>query len=113
MGIFGELSADYGNWIFVNLAARNDWTSTVEKDNRRIFYPSASVSFVPTTLFIGMKSKFLNFLKLRGGYGTSAGFPNPYNTRNILDQSARGFLTAAGVAVPVSYTHLDVYKRQR
>ncbi len=105
MGIFGELSADYGNWIFVNLAARNDWTSTVEKDNRRIFYPSASVSFVPTTLFIGMKSKFLNFLKLRGGYGTSAGFPNPYNTRNILDQSARGFLTAAGVAVQTHSTN--------
>lgn len=105
MGIFGEVSADYGNWIFLNLAARNDWTSTVEAPNRRIFYPSASVSFVPTTLFVGLKSKFLNFLKLRGGYGTSAGFPNPYNTRNVLDQNARGFLTAAGVAVQTHSTN--------
>lgn len=105
MGILGELSADYGNFFFINLAARNDWTSTVEKDNRRIFYPSVSISFIPTTMIQGMKSQFLNFLKLRAGYGTSAGFPNPYNTRNILDQNARGFLTAAGAAVQTHSTN--------
>ncbi len=105
MGVFGELSVDYGNYFFVNFAGRNDWTSTVEKDNRRIFYPSVSVSFIPTTMFLGLKSKFLNFLKIRGGYGTSAGFPNPYNTRNILDQNARAFLTSAGATVQTHSTN--------
>ena len=33
----------------------------------------------------------MNDLKLRFGYGTSAGFPPPYRTRNILGQSARAF----------------------
>jgi len=46
MGIFGEVTADFNNYLFLNLAGRNDWTSTVEKENRRIFYPSASLSFV-------------------------------------------------------------------
>ncbi|WP_305951817.1 SusC/RagA family TonB-linked outer membrane protein [Emticicia oligotrophica] len=99
MGVFGEITADYGNYLFLNVAARNDWTSTVEKENRRILYPSYSASFVPTTAFPALQSSVLNFLKVRVGYGTSAGFPDPYSTRNILNQSARGWLNAAGTAV--------------
>lgn len=99
MGVFGEITADFNNYLFLNLAGRNDWTSTVERENRRIFYPSGSVSFVPTTAIQGLQSATLNFLKLRAGYGTSAGFPNPYSTRNILNQSARGWLNSSGNAV--------------
>ncbi len=99
MGVFGEITADYSNYLFLNVAARNDWTSTVEKENRRILYPSFSASFVPTTAFPSLQSNVLNFLKVRVGYGTSAGFPDPYSTRNILNQSARGWLNAAGTAV--------------
>lgn len=99
MGVFGELTADINNYLFLNFAARNDWTSTVEKENRRIFYPSGSISFVPTSAFEGIQSNFLSFLKIRGGVGTSAGFPNPYNTRNILNQNARAFLNTAGSAI--------------
>jgi TonB-linked SusC/RagA family outer membrane protein len=99
MGIFGEITADFNNYLFLNVAGRNDWTSTVEIDNRRIFYPSASVSFVPTTAFKGLESNFLNYLKIRAGAGTSAGFPSPYSTRNILNQSARGFLNSSGATI--------------
>lgn len=99
MGIFGEVTADYGNYLFLNVAARNDWTSTVEKENRRILYPSASVSFLPMTAFQGLESNVLNYLKVRAGIGNSAGFPNPYSTRNILNQSARGWLNSSGAAV--------------
>jgi TonB-linked SusC/RagA family outer membrane protein len=99
MGVYGELTGDFKNYLFVNLQGRNDWTSTVEAENRRIFYPSGSVSFVPTTAISGLESKFLNYLKVRLGYGTSAGFPPPYRTRNILDQAARGFLYGSGATV--------------
>lgn len=105
MGIFGEASVDYGNYMFINFAGRNDWTSTVEKDNRRIFYPSVSASWIPTTMIPGLKSKMLSFLKLRAGYGTSAGFPDPYNTRNILDQNARAFLSGSGAAIQSQSTN--------
>ncbi|WP_288426249.1 SusC/RagA family TonB-linked outer membrane protein [uncultured Spirosoma sp.] len=100
IGIFGEVTADFNNYLFLNLAGRNDWTSTVEVPNREIFYPSASLSFVPTTAFTGMQGGgVLNFLKLRAGVGTSAGFPFPYSTRNVLTQSARGWLNASGTPV--------------
>ena len=97
MGVFGEITADYDNFLFLNLAGRNDWTSTVEPDNRKIFYPSASLSFVPTSAFKGFNSKTINYLKFRVGLGTSAGFPVPYQTRNILDQNVRGWLTSAPI----------------
>jgi TonB-linked SusC/RagA family outer membrane protein len=96
MGIFGDITADFKNYLFVNFQGRNDWTSTVEPQNRRIFYPSTSLSFIPTQAFEGLQSSVVNYLKLRAGYGTSAGFPNPYRTRNILNQAARGWLTPAG-----------------
>ncbi|MCU0389666.1 MAG: SusC/RagA family TonB-linked outer membrane protein [Thermoflexibacter sp.] len=102
MGVYAEITADYKNYLFANVAARNDWTSTVELANRRIFYPSASLSFIPTTAFEGLQSNTLNFLKIRAGIGTSAGFPAPYNTRNILIQNPRAFLDAGGA---VTQTH--------
>ena len=90
MGVYGNVTLDYSNYLYLNLSARNDWTSTVEPENRRILYPGASVSFIPSTAF-NWNSSTLNDLKLRLAYGTSAGFPPPYRTRNILAQSARAF----------------------
>ncbi|WP_332913606.1 TonB-dependent receptor domain-containing protein [Algoriphagus boritolerans] len=89
-GVYTNITLDYSDYLFLNLSARNDWTSTVEKENRSILYPGASISFIPTTAF-DWSSTTLNDLKLRLGYGTSAGYPSPYSTRNILAQSARAF----------------------
>ncbi len=90
LGIYANFTFDYSNYLFLNVSARNDWTSTVEPENRRILYPGASLSFIPTDAF-DWNSPVLNDLKLRFGYGTSAGFPRPYRTRNILDQASRSF----------------------
>jgi TonB-linked SusC/RagA family outer membrane protein len=89
-GVYTNITLDYADFLFLNLSARNDWTSTVEQANRSILYPGGSVSFIPTTAF-DWRSSTLNDLKLRLGYGTSAGYPNPYNTRNVLVQNARAF----------------------
>ena len=84
IGAFFDVGLGYQDWLFLNLSGRNDWTSTHEKENRAIFYPAASVSFVPTTLFPDMATEVLDLLKIRIGYGTSANFVGPYNTRPAL-----------------------------
>jgi len=89
-GVYTNITLDYSDYLFLNLSARNDWTSTVEKENRSILYPGGSVSFIPTTAF-DWRSSTVNDLKLRLGYGTSAGYPSPYSTRNVLAQNARAF----------------------
>ncbi|RYC52560.1 SusC/RagA family TonB-linked outer membrane protein [Flagellimonas olearia] len=91
IGLYGQVEFDYDNFVFVTLAGRNDWVSNLDKANRSLFYPSASLSFVPTTAFDGLKSDVLNYLKIRAGYGTSAGFPDqnsdsyPVASRLVLD----------------------------
>lgn len=100
IGAYATASLGFKNFLYFNVQARNDWTSTLEKDNRAILYPSASVSFIPTEAFAGLQNnKTLNYLKLRLGYGTSAGYPDPYSTRNILGVTAREFITAGGTVI--------------
>jgi TonB-linked SusC/RagA family outer membrane protein len=84
LGAFFDATASYKNYLFLNVQGRQDQASTHEKDFRTQFYPGVSVSFIPTTAFPGMRSPLLDFLKIRAGYGTSARFASPYQTRSSL-----------------------------
>ena len=44
----GQLSWD--NYLFLDITVRNDWSSTLPKDNRSFFYPSFSLGWVVTDL---------------------------------------------------------------
>lgn len=46
VGVFGQLDLSYKYFLFLELAARNDWSSTLPKDNNSFLYPSASMGFV-------------------------------------------------------------------
>lgn len=100
IGAYLTTTLGFRNYLYVNLQARNDWTSTLEEANRSVLYPSASVSFIATEAIDGLKNNsVLNYLKVRGGYGTSAGYPNPYRTRNTLSTVANEFNTATGTVI--------------
>lgn len=101
--VYAETRLEYKRYLYLNLAARNDWSSTLEKENRSLFYPSVSVSFVPTDAF-GLQSDFLNFIRTRVSYGTSAGFPQPYSTRSTLAQNARSFVDRSGNVLATNAT---------
>ncbi len=88
-GIFFDANIGYKNYVFLNLSGRNDWSSTLEQENRTLFYPGASVAFVPTAAFPNFASNVLDFLKVRLAYGTSANFGAPYNTRPTLTLNAQ------------------------
>lgn len=100
LGVYATASVGYKSFLYFNVQARNDWTSTLEAANRSVFYPSASVSFIPTEAFPGLQQNtMINYLKLRLGYGTSAGYPNPYRTRNTLATGTNAFKTAGGTVI--------------
>ncbi len=66
--------ADIGSkYLFVNLGARMDQLSTMPAGNNSFVYPSASLSFLPTELFTGLKSKNLSFWKLRASFAQVKG----------------------------------------
>lgn len=61
----GEIS--YKNALFLNVTARNDWSSTLPEANRSYFYPSIGLTAVVTDLF-QIDSSTLSFLKLRANW---------------------------------------------
>ncbi len=104
LGAFATASIGFRSYLYANVQARHDWTSTLEAENRTIVYPSASLSFVPTDAFSALQtSNAINFLKLRVGYGTSAGYPEPYQTRNVLGLQTRSFTTNGGTTVNTNF----------
>lgn len=106
LGLFGDATLGYRNYVYLNVQARNDWASTHEKDFRTQLYPGFSLSFIPTQAFSGMESDMLNFLKLRIGYGTSANFATPYNTRPTLTLNAAKSVDANGNVITLALPEL-------
>lgn len=102
-GIFASTTIGYKNFMYINLGGRESWVSTLEKSNRRIFYPSASLSYLPTSHIEALKnSNTINYLKLRLGYATSARFPEPYNTRSALNILTNAFVDPNGNVININ-----------
>lgn len=100
VGVFAEATGSFKDYLFIKAGGRNSWTSNLEKDNRRKFYPSASVSFIPTSAIAALsKSKAINYLKIRAGYATSANFGFPYRTRPTLSIGANSFVDRSGTVI--------------
>ncbi len=53
LGVFADIKLGYDNWLWLNLAGRQDYSSTLPLDDNSYFYPSASISAVLTE---GIKS---------------------------------------------------------
>ncbi|NQZ42899.1 MAG: SusC/RagA family TonB-linked outer membrane protein [Flavobacteriaceae bacterium] len=112
IGLYGQVEFDYDNILYLTLAGRNDWVSNLAKDNRTLFYPSASLSFVPTTAFTDLKGDALGYLKFRAGYGTSAGFPDQnsdsYPVANRLSLDTQDFQDNTGTNIVSNSTGLTL-----
>ncbi|WP_396174236.1 SusC/RagA family TonB-linked outer membrane protein [Flavobacterium sp.] len=104
IGVYGQADFDYKKFIYVTLSARNDWVSNLQENSA--FYPSASVAFIPTKVFDGLTSTYgLNTLKIRAGWGNSAGFATGYPIANTINGVARNFSDVNGVIYPSQNTN--------
>ncbi len=66
--VYGLAEFSYKNAIFLNLTARNDWSSTLPENNRSYFYPSVGLTAVLTDLVDFGDGDVLSFLKLRANW---------------------------------------------
>ncbi|MBC6112482.1 SusC/RagA family TonB-linked outer membrane protein [Pedobacter fastidiosus] len=79
--IYGSTSIGYDNYLYLDLTARNDWSSTLPSANNFYFYPSIGGSFVFTDAFknLGERVKpILSFGKLRMSYAVVGNDTSPY-----------------------------------
>jgi len=77
----GEVS--YKQSVFLNLTARNDWSSTLPPQNNSYFYPSASLSVIASDL-LGIKWNSLSYLKLRGNISQVGSDTDPYQLYSTI-----------------------------
>jgi len=82
--LFGLLSLDYDNWIYLDLTYRNDWSSTlvdpligIKNSNFNYGYPSISGSFLLGEV-INLPAK-IDFIKLRASYAEVGNGAPPYS----------------------------------
>lgn len=80
-GVFGDLTLGFRNFLFLNVTARNDWSSTLPEDNRSFFYPGAGISFVATDAFPEMQSdQGISYLKATFNATKTGNDPGVYQT---------------------------------
>ena len=83
--VFGMVNLGWREMIFVDLTARNDWSSTLPSDNRSYFYPSVSSSFVLSEM-VEMPS-LISFAKLRFSWAQVGNDADPYQTIKYFNSS--------------------------
>lgn len=75
--VYSFLNLNYDDYLFLELTARNDWTSALPSNANSYLYPSASLSFIPTQAF-DFQSDVLTFWKIRGAFAITASDTDPY-----------------------------------
>ena len=78
VGLFGDITLGWDEMVFLDLTARNDWSSTLPLNKNSYFYPGATVSWIFTRLI--PKNNILDFGKVRLAYGKTGNDADPYLT---------------------------------
>lgn len=106
LGAFADFNFDWKNIAYLNVRARNDWSSTLPTNNNSFFYPAVSTSVILTDLLkeLGLKSndKVFSYGKLRASY-SEVGKDAPSHVltnslatvTNTFTINPRGFITNA------------------
>lgn len=84
--IYGLTNLSFNNVWFVDLTARNDWSSTLPKENRSYFYPSVATSLILSDI-LGIKSSQFNYWKLRGSWSRVGIGGDPYQLTQYYNAS--------------------------
>ncbi|MBK6330089.1 MAG: SusC/RagA family TonB-linked outer membrane protein [Bacteroidetes bacterium] len=88
VGAYASLNFDFDKFLFIELTARNDWTSTLSKENRSYFYPGASVSWLFSQHFSDAAKKAFNHGKLRASITSVGNDAAAYQNNNPGFESA-------------------------
>ena len=90
MGFFGDFIFDYKSYLTLNIKGRNDFSSTLSKEYRSIFYPAVAVSFIPTEAFPSLAGNVLTSAKIRANIGEVGKGAGVYNTSTYWGQADAG-----------------------
>ncbi len=112
MGVFGDVTLGYKNFLFLHASGRNDWDSRLDPSQWSFFYPGVDVSFVFTEAIPALAdNSVLSYGKLRGGIA-KVGSINilPYSLENtfvVTGGFPYGDLTAHSISGSLKNRYLE------
>lgn len=97
-GVFMTADFSYRDLLTLTASARNDWSSTLPKESRSYFFPSAGFSAILSNMLD--LPTFISFAKLRGNYAVTGNDARPYlltQTYTFAAGGPTGFISRDGV----------------
>lgn len=90
--VYGSAVATVNRYWTVEVTGRNDWSSTLPKENASYFYPSVSSSLVLSDLIPALAdNQYLSYLKIRGGWTRVGSDAGPYQLATVYNGSSAKF----------------------
>ena len=80
MGVFGQFEGSWKNMVYLTVTARNDWSSTLPKNERSFFYPGVTGSFIFSELLNNEWKDIITFGKVRASWGKTGNDAKVYMT---------------------------------
>ena len=105
--VFMTASLGWKDMVFLDLTARNDWSSTLPADKNSFFYPGASLSWAITEL-PGVKSNILNFAKVRASIAQAGNDADPYRLSDVYRPVLPNFGSLPTYEIPNSQQNPDL-----
>lgn len=87
IGLYGQVEGSWKDMVFLNVTARNDWSSTLPKAERSYFYPGITGSFIFTELIPKDLKDIISFGKVRVAWGKTGNDADWYSTQNVYAQA--------------------------
>ena len=97
VGAFGDLQLGWDDQVYVNVTARNDWSSTLPLANNSYFYPGATLSWLFSNTF-GFDDS--TFGKIRLAYGKTGNDPGAYMTNPVFTQGYASMYLGDDISFP-------------
>jgi TonB-linked SusC/RagA family outer membrane protein len=89
--VLGQLNVSYMDLVYLDVTARNDWSSTLPVENNSYFYPSVGLSFVFTELNFLKNNSILSYGKIRASYAQVGKDAPPYKVQaSLINRSYTG-----------------------
>ncbi len=89
--VYGTAQVAFREYLFLDVTARNDWSSTLPLNDNSFFYPSVSASFVLSEALGISQNSILSYLKLRGSIAQAGSSGNPYQLLGAYSLASNTF----------------------
>jgi TonB-linked SusC/RagA family outer membrane protein len=96
--VYGFATLGFKNYLFLDVTARNDWSSTLPPENWSYFYPSAGLTWVISDM-LQSRPSWLTFTKVRASLAQVGNDTEPYQLDPRFDfyqGGANGYASRGG-----------------